>query len=481
MHDLPLKKTKIVCTIGPASQPQAMLEEMIRSGMNIARINFAHGDFEGHRLTIKNVRAAAEVLGQRVAIFGDLPGPKMRIGQLAEEPVELERGDSFIMQTEEMIGNRERVSLDFPQLPKVVKPGDCIFMNDGYIELTVKEVQENEIHCTVAVGGMLRSNKGVNFPGIDLGISAFTERDHELLKFAAEEKLDAVSQSFVLGAGDITAVRKAAAALNYEPFVIAKIERSGALSHLDEIIEAADGIMVARGDLGVEIPIEDIPSVQKKIIQKSNLAGKPVITATQMLESMTNNRRPTRAEATDVANAILDGTDCVMLSGETAVGSFPIDTVSVMARIAEQTETNMPEFGIADLLKAEKRVGTIKKNDLLSLIVYLTAEMLNPIVVFSPAKSGSTARRLTRFRLPQWLVAPSQLERTCQELQFSYGIFPVYVADPGILAEPYLRRQYAGQWLRGHTDDGEAGSVLLVEGAGTLRAEDTKRIDIITL
>jgi pyruvate kinase len=170
-----------------------------------------------------------------------------------------------------------------------------------------------------------------------------------------------------------------------------------------------------------------------------------------------------------------------MLSGETAVGSFPVDTVSVMARIAEQTEANMPEFGIADLLKTEKRAGTIKKNDLLSLIVFLTAEMLNPIVVFSPAKSGSTARRLTRFRLPQWLVAPSQLERTCQELQFSYGIFPVYVADPGILAEPYLRRQYAGQWLRGHTDVGESGSVLLVEGAGTLKAEDTKRIDIITL
>jgi len=481
MLDLPLKKTKIVCTIGPASQPQPVLEEMIRSGMNIARINFAHGDYDGHRRTIKNVRAAAEAVGHRVAIFGDLPGPKMRIGQLDEEPIELERGDSFVMQTEEMVGNRNRVSLDFPQLPAVVEPGNCIFMNDGYIELTVIEVKEDEVHCTVEVGGELRSYKGVNFPGIDLGISAFTPRDHELLKFAAEQKLDAVSQSFVLGAGDITAVREAAAALNYQPFVIAKIERSGALDHLDEIIEAADGIMVARGDLGVEIPIEEIPSVQKQIIQKSNLAGRPVITATQMLESMADNRRPTRAEATDVANAILDGTDCVMLSGETAVGQFPVDTVSVMARIAQQTELNMPEFGIADLLKLEKRAGTIKKHDLLSLIVFLTAEMLNPLVVFSPAKSGTTARRLTRFRLPQWLVAPTQHERTCQELQFSYGIHPVYVADPGILAEPYLRRQHAGQWLKAHTEDGELGAVLLVEGAGTLKAEDTKRIDIITL
>jgi pyruvate kinase len=250
---------------------------------------------------------------------------------------------------------------------------------------------------------------------------------------------------------------------------------------LDEIIEAADGIMVARGDLGVEIHIEDIPAVQKQIIRKSNLAGKPVITATQMLESMTGNRRPTRAEATDVANAILDGTDCVMLSGETAVGSYPVDTVSVMARIAQQTELNMPEFGIADLLKTKKRVGTIDKHDLMSLMVYLAAEIMNPVVVFSPSKSGATARRLTRFRLPQWIVAPTQHERTCQELQFSYGIHPLYVSDAGILAEPYLRRQHAGQWLREHIEVGTPSTILLVEGAGTLKAEDTKRIDIIFL
>lgn len=480
MIDIPLKKTKIICTIGPASQSQPVLEQMIEHGMNIARINFAHGDLDAHRLMIKNVRTAAEAAGKRVAIFGDLPGPKMRIGRLAEEPIELERDASFVLQTEEILGNQERVSLDFPQLPLVVKPGDSIFMNDGYIELRVEAVEANEVQCKVRVGGMLRSYKGVNFPGIDLGISAFTENDHELLKFAAEEKLDAVSQSFVRVPADITAVRQAAAALNYEPFIIAKIERSGALKHLDAIIEAADGIMVARGDLGVEIPIEDIPSVQKQIIKKSNLASKPVITATQMLESMTGNRRPTRAEATDVANAILDGTDCVMLSGETAVGQYPVTTVSIMARLAQQTEATSPKFGISDLLKLEKQAGTINNHDLMSLIVYMTAEMLNPIVVFSPSKSGATARRLTRFRLPQWLVAPSQYEKTCQELQFSYGVFPI-VADASILAEPYLRRQFAGQWLRDHTENIESGTVLLVEGAGTLKAEDTKRIDIITL
>ncbi|PID84968.1 MAG: pyruvate kinase [Chloroflexi bacterium] len=481
MQGIPLKKTKIICTIGPASQSQVVLEQMIHQGMNIARINFAHGDLDGHRKTIANVRAAAKATNQRIAIFGDLPGPKMRIGKLAKEPIELERGKSFTLQTEEIVGNRERVSLDFPQLPQVVKPGDSIFINDGYIELKVEEVRAHEVLCQVKVGGELRSNKGVNFPGIDLGISAFTKQDHELLKFAAEQQLTAVSQSFVLGAADITAVRQAASKLNYNPFVIAKIERSGALEHLNEIINASDGIMVARGDLGVEIPIEKIPSVQKQIIQKCNLTSKPVITATQMLESMTNNRRPTRAEATDVANAILDGTDCVMLSGETAVGHYPQDTVRVMARIAQQTEANMPEFGIADLLTIKKRQGTISRNDLLSLAVYSTAKMVTPVVIFIPSRSGTTARHLSRFRLPQWIVAPSQHESTCQELQFSYGIYPLYVSEADILTEPCLRRQFAGQWLQEHAKQEDTGTVLLVEGAGTLRAEDTKRIDIIAL
>ncbi|NJN84526.1 MAG: hypothetical protein HC802_21080 [Caldilineaceae bacterium] len=258
-NQLPLKKTKIVCTIGPASSDPATLEAMIDRGMNIARINFAHGDFDAHRQAIANVRAAARKSGQRVAIFGDLPGPKMRIGQLAEEPIELVRGQPFVLQTEPCVGDASRVSLDFEELPRVVSAGDNIFVNDGYIQLTVQRVEGATIHCIVRVGGELRSHKGVNFPGIDLGISAFTERDRELLAFAAEQKLDAVSQSFVAGAEDIAAVREAAAALKYDPLIIAKIERAGALAQIDAILEAADAIMVARGDLGVEIPIEEIP------------------------------------------------------------------------------------------------------------------------------------------------------------------------------------------------------------------------------
>ncbi len=337
--DLPTKKTKIVCTIGPASWDQEVLGEMIRAGMNIARINLAHGDFDSHQRSIANVRAAAQAVGQRVTIFADLPGPKMRIGQLAQEEIILERGQPFILQTEMITGDQGRASMDFRGLPRAVKPGDSIYMNDGYIQLKVDRVEGQEVHCTVKVGGELRSNMGVNFPGIDLGISAFTDRDRELLAFAAVQELDGVGESFVQGPGDIQALRQAAADLNYDPFIIAKIERATALENIEAILEVTDGIMVARGDLGVEIPIEKIPTAQKQLIRQANLVGKPVITATQMLESMTHNRRPTRSEATDVANAILDGTDCVMLSGETAIGSYPVETVSTMANLAREAES----------------------------------------------------------------------------------------------------------------------------------------------
>ena len=328
---MPDKKTKIVCTIGPASRSAEVLKDLILAGMNIARINFAHADAETHSESIRLIREAVEETGRRVAIMGDLPGPKMRIGQIVPEPTFLERDQPFILESGEFTGNGERASMKFEGLAKAVKKGDEIFINDGLIKLLVEKVSGKKVHTKVLVGGELRSNKGVNFPGIDLGISAHTEIDRQWLEFAAQEKIDAVSQSFVNTAEDITFVREAAAELKFDPFIIAKIERAGALDHLDEILDATDGIMVARGDLGVEIPIETIAVVQKDMILHANLKGKPVITATHMLESMTYNSRPTRAEATDVANAILDGTDCVMLSGETAVGEFPVDAVEVMA------------------------------------------------------------------------------------------------------------------------------------------------------
>jgi pyruvate kinase len=311
---------------------------MLEAGMNVARLNLSHGDPETHRSLIEAIRNAARKVGRRVAIMADLPGPKIRIGSFSEEPIELRAGGSFTLTTDEVMGSREKVSVSFARLPQVVKPGDTLFLNDGFVQLKVLEVQGSEVRCRVQVGGELRSRKGLNLPGIDLGISAFTEHDRRWLQFALEQGVGAVSQSFVASAEDIEAVRRAAAALGGHPFIIAKIERAAALDYIDEILQAADGIMIARGDLGVETPIEQIAVVQKRLMRKANLLGKPLITATQMLESMVNHRRPTRAEATDVANAILDGTDAVMLSAESAMGKHPVEATAMLAAIAAATE-----------------------------------------------------------------------------------------------------------------------------------------------
>jgi pyruvate kinase len=446
------------------------------AGMNIARINFAHGDFEEHRQTIANVRAAAASTGQRVTIMGDLPGPKIRIGKLAEKEIVLQRGQSFILQGEETIGTQQRASISLPDLAKVVNPGDEIFINDGFIKLQVEKVQDGDVHCQVIVGGELRSHKGVNFPGVDLGICAFTERDQECLAFAAEQRLDAISQSFVQDSFDIETVRAASAELNYSPFIISKIERVRAVNNLDDILQSTDGIMVARGDLGVEIPIEEVAMVQKSIIRKSNLLGKPVITATHMLESMTNHSRPTRAEATDVANAILDGTDCVMLSGETAVGEFPVDAVEVMTRIAQVAEPHSCTGEVARLLEEAKTSGKISTQDLISLSIFMSAEALDPVVLVTPTMSGATARRVSRFRPRVWIIAVSPHQRTCQELQFSYGVLPVYEH-----VRPASWEHYACEWLAEHGMTEHLA--VLTMGSGTKGADSgsTNHIEIIDL
>ncbi len=436
-------KTKIVCTIGPASQDAQTLQHMIRAGMNVARLNFSHGDLTSHGQVIEAIRAAARATGKRVAIMADLPGPKLRVGQLAEEPIELLHGEELVLTTEELLGDRDRVSVSFAGLPSVVSAGDTLFLNDGLIQLTVLGVAAQEVRCRVQTGGELRSRKGLNLPGVDLGISAFTEHDHECLRFAMAQGVDAVSQSFVATAEDVRAVRAAAQALGHSPFVIAKIERRGALDNLAAILELADGIMVARGDLGVEIPIERMAVVQKDLMERANSLGKPVITATQMLLSMVQQRRPTRAEATDVANAILDGTDCVMLSEESAMGRYPVDAVSMLARIAIATEPYRRDRGLRKVLKENVRQDQVSVVDVLALSVERTVERASPVAVVTPTRSGATARSVARFRLPVWITAFSPSESTCQALQFSYGVQPVRVdaelADWTTLARDWLR------------------------------------------
>jgi len=469
---LPNHKTKIVCTIGPASESEAVMAQMIAAGMDIARLNFSHGDFAGHKAVIERLRATARKAGKRVAILADMPGPKIRIGQFAQEPIYLTAGDHFSLTTAAVTGDQSQVSVSFDTLPTAVRPKDILFLNDGFIQLEVTEVQSPSVHCRVLVGGELRSRKGLNLPGIDLGISAFTEHDRKVLAFAAENGLDAVSQSFVQSAADIEAVRQTAAAIGYHPFIIAKIERSRALDHLGEILQAADGIMIARGDLGVEIPIEQIAVVQKKLMHEANVLGKPVITATQMLESMIANRRPTRAESTDVANAILDGTDAVMLSAESAMGQFPVDAVAMLAKIAAAVELHRPPNGMHAALGDGSRDCPIALPDLIARSVGTVLACASAAAVFVPTHSGYTARRIARFRLPVWIVAVSSQEQTCQKLQFSYGVLAVHEPD-----HPETWKSYTQRWLQENGVEGEL--VILTEGPSSKHPEANNRMEII--
>lgn len=467
-------KTKIVATIGPASDAPPVLESLIRKGMNIARLNFSHGDLTELTDTIRRIRSAAKAAGRPVAIMADLPGPKIRIGLFQEEPVELSKGDAFTLTTEEIVGDARGVSVSFSELPRSVRPGDTLFLNDGYIQLEVAAVAGRDVHCRVQVGGTLRSRKGLNLPGIELGISAFTDHDRRCLEFAAAHGIDAVSQSFVDRPEDIAAVRAAAVELRYQPFIIAKIERKGALNRIEEILDAADGIMVARGDLGVEIPIEEMAVVQKRLMRLANRKGKPVITATQMLESMTANRRPTRAESTDVANAILDGADCVMLSAESAVGAYPEESVAMLAKIAATIEPHRTLFAPVGACDDGVCDDGVDPAELISSSVNATIRRITPATVIVPTHSGHTARSICRFRLPVWITAVTSQPKTCQDLMFSYGVHPCCESE-----HPDDWKAWARAWLTRESIDKRF--IVLTEGPSRKHPNRNNRMEIIDL
>ena len=469
---LPAHKTKIVATIGPASESPEMLARLICAGLNVARLNFSHGNPSKHADVIRRIRDAARESGRRVAIMADLPGPKMRLGKIDPEPIQLVQGAHFTLTNEDIVGDARRASTSFERLPRVVKPGDRIFLNDGLVQLVVDRVTGSDVECTVAVGGELRSRKGLNLPGVDPGMSAFTEHDRECLEFALKEGVDAVSQSFVERAADIEAVREAAAKLGAQPFVIAKIERADALQHFDEILAVADGIMVARGDLGVEVPIEQIAYTQKQLIAKANLAGKPVITATHMLESMVSSRLPTRAEATDVANAILDGTDCIMLSGESAMGKFPEEAVTMLAKIAAFTETHRPRKGFAAEREFLHQQAAMTGGDRMASVVEHALETVPCDMLLVPTRSGTTARMISRCKPRVWIISPSCDPMTCQRLAFSYGVYSVDLTE-----EPDDWREWMGRWLR---ENGIAAErVMLVAGPSPRDPKANHRIELM--
>jgi len=419
------RKTKIVCTIGPASESPRVLEEMIQAGMDVARLNFSHGTHEDHLRKIATLRHLSDRLKQPVTILQDLAGPKIRIGKVKEGGAELRRGDIFLLSIRDFLGDERGVSVTYPPLPKEVKPGDTILLSDGTIELQVLKSTDQDVECRVMVGGVLTSHKGINFPTGKILAAAFTEKDRDDLRFGVQNGVDLVSLSYVRSGRDIEQAKKFLKEAAKQIPVIAKIERKEALESIDEILSAADGVMVARGDLGVETPLERIPNVQKMLIRKANALGKPVITATQMLRSMVDHTRPTRAEVTDVVNAIYDGTDAVMLSEETATGRFPIDSVRMMAKISRAAEEQFP---FDQFLKAAPDGKRDLPHAISNAAVFL-AEEVKAVAIVTPTESGSTARWVSRLRPRQSVLALSRHLSTVRSLNLCWGVRPVLVPN----------------------------------------------------
>ena len=430
---LPTQKTKIVCTIGPASRSHTILKRMIQGGMSVARVNMAHGEIHTQKENIRRIRSAATRLNRPVSILIDLPGPKIRIGKLQSEGLTLRKGARVTLTTRDVPGTAALLPVEYPDFPRSVYKRGIVYLNDGFIQLRVMDISDDDVICRVLVGGSLFSHKGLNLPKSKLAPDAVTEKDLELLSFGLEQGVDIFGLSFVEKAQDIVKVKEFAQSKGKSIRVVAKIERAEAVRNIDSILEVADAIMIARGDLGVQMPMQDVPMIQKRLIRKANLRGRPVITATQMLESMVGNVRPTRAEATDVANAILDGTDAVMLSEETAVGKYPVETVKTMSRIAMSVERQRGSIRLSSDVEEYFRRGDGRKRisveDVVSLNVVDALRALRIRFVLIPTLGGSTPRRVSRFKPDCWILAFCHSEAMCRFLTLSYGVAPVMLSD----------------------------------------------------
>ena len=414
-----IKKTKIVCTLGPASENEETLRELIKNGLNVCRLNFSHGSHEEHKGRMDLVKKLREELNMPTAILLDTKGPEIRTGKFDVPEVFLEEGQTFTITMKDVMGNKERCTVSYKGLANDVKPGDTILIDDGLVGLTVKEVNNDDIVCEVQNSGIVKNHKGVNVPGVKVNLPAITEKDRSDIEFGIEQGIDFIAASFVRKVSDVLAIREILEENNAEHIkIISKIENQEGVENLDEIIEVSDGIMVARGDLGVEIPTEEIPVVQKLMIKKCNEAGKPVITATQMLDSMIRNPRPTRAEVTDVANAIYDGTDAIMLSGETAAGKYPVEAVKTMATIAKRAEETMRNR--RDKINKSKNV-----TDAISYATCTTAMDLEAKAILSSTASGHTARMVSKFRPDCPIVATTSNESVRRQLALTWGVLPL--------------------------------------------------------
>lgn len=417
------RKTKIICTIGPVSESLEMMEKLVKTGMNIIRLNFSHGDYEEHGQRIINIRKVDKKLGCNTAVLLDTKGPEVRLGDFANKEEQYEKGDTVTLVREAILGTHDRFHVQCPEIFDDVQIGGSILIDDGKVRLTILEKKEGELVCRIENPGVLKSKKGCNLPGVKLSMPFISKKDEADIRFGCQQNVDYIAASFTRRKEDVLAIREILKSEGKENIqIIPKIENQEGFDNLEEILEVADGVMVARGDLGVDVSLELVPIYQKQIIKVANAMGKPVVTATHMLESMQGNPRPTRAEASDVANAILDGTDCIMLSGESAAGLYPIEAVHTMDTIAKAIEPIIP---YKERLKGSVKTSRRTKNDALGISVADTVLALDIKAVIAFTQSGTTARRISKFRPKTPVVAVTFDEKTQRSLAANWGVTAV--------------------------------------------------------
>jgi pyruvate kinase len=479
MTDKPqFRKTKIIATIGPACDDVETLTQMIQSGMNVARLNLSHGNFDEHGARVRRIREAASISGSRVAIMIDTRGIEIRTGTLRDNYVDLSRGAEFILRTDGQPGDETGVSVSYPNLPREVTAGDVILLDDGAIELEALSKTVCDITCRVVLGGILGKTKGVNLPGTTLSITAVGPENRadfvREIEFAAASDVDYIAASFIQSGEDITRMREILAEWDVDTPIIAKIENKMGVDNMEDIVAAADGMMVARGDLGVELPFGEVPGTQKKMIRTTVMAGKPVITATQMLASMENNPRPTRAEASDVANAILDGTSAIMLSGETAAGKYPVEAVKTMHSLALTTESCLEEYGY--LQKIPFHSANVV-TEAISGAVTTMAKDLEAAAIISLSETGFTSRLISKHRPECPILAITGSERAARRLSMNWGVAAVlYTGEPGDQA----KIQFASECVQ-QMGFAQAGDLIIVTAGHTQRSGGTDMIRVITI
>ncbi len=468
-----MRKTKIICTIGPASESEERLRELMLAGMDVARFNFSHGSHEEHKTKFERVNKVSGELGLPVATLLDTKGPEIRLKTIEGGKAELKMGQKFILTTDDIIGNSEKASITYKNLKNDISVGTTILIDDGLIEMVVEEIDETDIICTVVNGGPISNNKGVNVPGAVLSMPYISEADRSDIMFGCDMGYDFLAASFVRCREDILEVRRILEACGSHMKVIAKIENMQGIRNLDEILEASDGIMVARGDMGVEIPMEEVPVVQKRMIKRAEQLGKHVITATQMLESMIRNPRPTRAETTDIANAIYDGTTAIMLSGESAAGLYPAEAVRTMARIAERTEQDIDYRG---RLKRRKEIDNPDITTAISHATCTTAMDLEASAIITVTISGFTAGMISRYKPQCPIIACSVSPRVCRQLNLYWGVTPVWIKRENTAEELFDEAVHAAQEA-GYIKEGD--KVVLTAGVPLGVSGNTNMIRVV--